>query len=324
MKRTLIVAAIATTLAAPAIATADTKIYGNFRASLTTGDLNGADNSAQVVNNASRLGLKGAIGNDDLKGIYHLQMGANNDAGGEALSSRFYFAGLKGGFGKVIYGRLSTPYKMAGVKQDPFYDTSAGTSNGGSNHGYSSLNNSFTNNTIAYYSPKIGGGVSFNASISIDDAASDDHDYGIGAEYATKAFKVGVSHLELGDTPVIALNGGAESATRIYASANVGAAATVAASFESIDFGTADNAKFSHINGTFKVSPKVKLAASLSSVSDGATGAGRNSSSDGAAVGVFYNVLENTTLSAIYTTVDYDDNSVSDRDGVAFGVVQKF
>lgn len=324
MKKTLIVAAIAATLAAPAIATADTKIYGNFRASLNTGDLNGVDNSATVVNNASRLGLKGAIGNDNLKGIYHLQMGANNDGAGSALSSRFYFAGLKGGFGKVIYGRLSTPYKMAGVKQDPFYDTSAGTANGGSNHGYSSLNNSFTNNTIAYYSPKIGGGVSFNASVSIDDAASDDHDYGIGVEYATKAFKVGVSHLELGDTPVIAANGGAETATRIYASAKVGAAGTVAASLESVDFGGADNAKFTHVNGTYKVSPKVKLAASVSNVSDGLAGAGRNSDSDGAAVGVFYNVLENTTLSAMYTSVDYSDDTAVDRDGIAFGVVQKF
>ncbi len=324
MKKTLIVAAIATTLAAPAIATADTKIYGNFRASLTTGDLNGADNSAKVENNASRLGIKGAIGNDNLKGIYHLQMGANNDAGGEALSSRFYFAGLKGGFGKVIYGRLSTPYKMAGVKQDPFYDTSAGTSNSGSNHGYSSLNNGFTSNTIAYYSPTIGSGISFNASITIDDAATDDHDYGVGVQYANKNFKVGVAHLELGDTPVIAANGGAESATRIYASAKVGAAGTVAASLESVDFGGADNAKFTHVNGTYKVSPKVKLAASVSNVSDGLAGAGRNSDSDGAAVGVFYNVLENTTLSAMYTSVDYSDDTVADRDGVAFGVVQKF
>lgn len=319
MKKTFIAVALSSVFAVPAMA--DTTIYGNFRGSLNTGDLNSADNSADFVNNASRIGVKGSAGTDTLKGIYHLQMGINTDGGDEdALSKRFYFAGLKGGFGKVIYGRLSTPYKMAGVKQDPFYDTSAGPANGGSNYGYSSLNNGFTDSTIAYYSPKFGGGMSASASLSIDDAATDDHDVGVGLEYANDNFKVGVAHLNLGDTPVVGANGGAEKATRIYGSTKMGAVG-VNASYEQVDFAAGGDATFAHINGTYKASEKTKLAASYGTVDGDGTGS-RNAPGKGFSAGVFYNVLKNTQLSALYSSVDYD--SGTERNGIALGVVQKF
>jgi hypothetical protein len=319
MKKTFIAVALSSVFAVPAVA--DTTIYGNFRGSINTGDLNSADNSADFVNNASRIGVKGSAGTDTLKGIYHLQMGVNTDGGDEdALSKRFYFAGLKGGFGKVIYGRLSTPYKMAGVKQDPFYDTSAGPANGGSNYGYSSLNNGFTDSTIAYYSPKFGGGMSASASLSIDDAATDDHDVGVGLEYANDNFKVGVAHLNLGDTPVVGANGGAEKATRIYGSTKMGAVG-VNASYEQVDFAAGGDATFAHINGTYKMSDKAKLAASYGAVDGDGTGA-RNAPGKGFSAGVFYNVLKNTQLSALYSSVDYDAGN--ERNGIALGVVQKF
>jgi len=321
MKKTVLAVALSALFAGSAMA--DPKVYGNFRASMNFGDLNGADNGVSVVNNASRLGVKGASGTDSLKGIYHLQMGANNDAGGAALSSRFYFAGLKGSFGKVIYGRLSTPYKMAGVKQDPFYDTSAGPANGGSNYGYSSLNNGFTDNTIAFYSSKIGGAISVHASASIDDAATDDHDVGFGAEFSNKMFKAGVSSLSLGDTPLIAVNGGAKNAIRAYGSAKL-SGITVGASFETVDFGGTTDTTFLHVNGAFKVSSATKIAAAFGSVTDGGTGAGRNSTGTGFSVGAYFNVLPKTRLSAIFTSTDYDDATVTDRSGLALGVVQSF
>jgi hypothetical protein len=319
MKKTLIAAALTSVFAVPAMA--DTTIYGNFRGSLNTGDLNSADNSVDFVNNASRIGVKGSAGTDTLKGIYHLQMGINTDGGDEdALSKRFYFAGLKGGFGKVIYGRLSTPYKMAGVKQDPFYDTSAGPANGGSNYGYSSLNNGFTDSTIAYYSPKFGGGLSASASLSIDDAATDDHDVGVGMEYATDTFKVGVAHLNLGDTPVVGANGGAEKATRVYGSTKMGAFG-LNASYEKVDFAAGGDGTFAHINGTYKINEKAKLAAAYGTVDGDGTGV-RNAPGKGFSAGVFYNVLKNTQLSALYSSVDYDAGT--ERNGLALGVVQKF
>lgn len=323
MKKKLLVAVIGSALTVPAFA--DTTIYGNFRGSLNTGDLNSADNNADFVNNASRIGVKGSAGTETLKGIYHLQMGINTDGADEdALSKRFYFAGLKGSFGKVIYGRLSTPYKMPAVKQDPFYDTSAGPANGGSNYGYSGLSNGFTNSTIAYYSPKFGGGLSASASVSIDDTATDDHDVGVGLEYANKKFKAGISYLNMGDsTKVVAANGGAEKATRVYASAALSDAAKVNFNYEKLDLAAGDDPTFLHLNGTYQASPKAKLAASYGKVEGDGTGV-RNAAGDGYTVGVFYNVLKNTTLTALYSSVDYDAAASTDREGLALGVIQKF
>lgn len=325
MKRMLIAAALGSTICTMPALAFDGTIYGNFRGSLNMGDF-GNDGSAEFVNNASRVGIKGATKKSEsgLQGIYHLQMGANNDADGEALTSRFYFAGLKGSFGKAIYGRLSTPYKMAGLKQDPFYDTSAGPYNAGSNYGYSSLNNGFTNNSLAYYSPKFAGGITFNANASIDDTAEDDHDWGIGVEYATKMFKVGASHLQLDDTPVIAASDGAENATRIYGSVFIDQI-TVSASYELVDFAAnSDSTSFYHVNGSYQLNPQTKLAASYGKVAEGISSRAWNATGDGFTLGGFYDVLPQTTLTLIYTAVDYDDASLTDRDGLVFGVIQKF
>ncbi|MDQ7015683.1 MAG: porin [Gammaproteobacteria bacterium] len=329
MKKTVLAVALSALFAGSAMA--DPKVYGNFRASMNFGDLNGADNGLSVVNNASRLGVKGSSGTDSLKGIYHIQMGANNDAGGAALSSRFYFAGLKGSFGKVIYGRLSTPYKMAGVKQDPFYDTSAGSGNGGSNYGYSGLNNGFTDNSIAFYSSKIGGAISVHGSLSIDDSGNDDHDIGFGAEFSNKMFKAGVSVLSIGDDAADATNGaivakgaGVDTATRVYGSAKL-SGITVGASFETVDTGAANSRNYVHVNGSFKVSSAMKVAASFGSVTDGNTGTGFDATGTGFSVGAFYNVLPKTRLSAIFSSVNYDDVAViTDRSGLSVGVVQSF
>ena len=324
MKKAILLCLLGSVYAAPALAGPETPIiYGNFRASANTGDLNSVGNDLDIVNNASRLGVKGNVGLGDngLKGIYHLEMGVNFDGGGtDALSKRFYFAGVQGNFGKIIVGRLSTPYKMAGVKQDPFYDTSAGPANGGSNYGYSSLNNSFTDNSIAYYSPKIAGGFVAHALVSIDGKASDEHDIGFGVEYAKDGYKIGVAHENLGNTPVIAASGGAENATRVYGSANFGDFG-LNASFEQLNFNARGNGTFAHINGTYKLNDKFKLSASYGMV-DGAGRGSRNKAGNGVNAGVFYSILEKSQISIMYTTIDYDDNT--SRNGLALGFVQGF
>lgn len=331
MKKIIGLAVLVAINAAPVMA--DTKgptIYGNFRGSLNTGDLNGIDNDFKFENNASRLGVKGSSdlgGSKGITGIYNLQMAVDNDSSGDVLSSRFYFVGLEGGFGKVIVGRLSTPYKMDGVKQDPFYDTSAGTANAGSNYGYSALNNGFTNNTIAYYSPKIGGGLTVNTTLSIDDSENDGHDFGIGAEYAKKNIKVGVSHLvvdanDAEDASVIAGSGDVDSATRIFGSFSTEKFA-INASFEKLDVGSSDDISFVHLNGTYALTEKTKLAASFGTVSDGVL-SGRHGSGDGFSIGIFHKILEKVSLSVLYSNVDYDAEDEVDRDGLALGVVFKF
>lgn len=66
----------------------------------------------------------------------------------------------------MTVGRHSTAYKMAGLRLDPFYDTSTLSAGGGApstglfagaSFGLSNLTNGFANRTVAYTSPSIGG-----------------------------------------------------------------------------------------------------------------------------------------------------------------------
>ncbi|MBL4679295.1 MAG: porin [Pseudomonadales bacterium] len=123
--------------------------YADFRYSLNQLDV--GDRTTQGENNASRIGFKGHYGqSDSLTAFYHLQMGVNIDGGGDVLSDRFYYAGLKGNFGSIIYGRTSTAYKKTGLQMDPFYDSSAGAGFSGSNFGLSPLTNGWTDNSLVY------------------------------------------------------------------------------------------------------------------------------------------------------------------------------
>jgi len=157
-------------------------VYGDFRYSYNNID-NGSSSTISGNNNASRIGFKGDIGEKKgLTAFYHLQVGANVDGAGDAFSQRFFFAGIKGGFGKLVYGRTSTPYKMAGLRVDPFYDTAAGSGLGVSNFGLSPTTNGWTDNTIAYSSPNFGN-VTLNASTYLDDSDANEHDINLGLLY---------------------------------------------------------------------------------------------------------------------------------------------
>lgn len=384
MKKLIIAAAVASVLA-PATVLADTTLYGALRLSAVGGD-KGTGDIGGVKNNASRIGLKGTYGEDGgLQGFFNLQGGIDVDgnglsgtgSGGDAFSSRFAFAGVKGGFGKAVAGRISTPYKMAGLKIDPFYDTSAGPLNGGSNYGLSGLTNGWTNNAIGYVSPKLGGAVTINvtaflnkeegttptgstvaslaaaetaavtaqaaaatafaanssaandtalnaANIALSTARSrvnnvdPDNAYNVGATYSKNGLTASVQYLT-----GFAGNSSNDNAVRVTGGYKT-SAFSIGASFEDIDVRGANNDHTNtYVAGTYKVAPKTTLAASFGSIEDNGVGA-RDSAGDGFTVGVFQKVASKTTISALYSEVDYDLNSVGDRDVFALGLIQKF
>ncbi len=77
---------------------------------------------------------------------------------GSQFSPRDQFVGLKGGFGKVQFGRIPTPYKMnGGVKWDPYTATFLEARRSGGMSGDSLGHNGFVNDIILYGSPKLGG-----------------------------------------------------------------------------------------------------------------------------------------------------------------------
>lgn len=312
MKKIILATAVASMIA-PMVAMADTTVYGGLRMSLVTGEKGTADIGG-LVNNASRIGVKGSYGEEGgLTGFFNIQEGVQTDVtGGSGFTNRFAFAGVKGGFGKVVVGRLSSPYKMAGLKLDPFYDTSAGPLNGGSNYGLSSLTNGWLNNVVGYITPKLGGAVTLNLVAVLDEndngpnIAATENFYNIGAEYSKNGFTAGVQHITEIDTT--RLTAGYKNPTF---SAGV--------SYEDFDSGS----DMTYVAGTYKIAPKTTLAASFGTNGGNGTGA-RNAAGDGYTLGVFQKIAPKTTVSALYSSVDYDAAAEGDRDIFAVGLIQNF
>lgn len=311
MKKIILAAAIAAVLA-PLSAVADTKVYGAIRTSALLAGENGGADLGGLVNNASRLGVKGSYGDEGgLTGFFNIQGGLDTDTGGgTGFSSRFAMAGVKGGFGTAVVGRLSSPYKMAGLKLDPFYDTSAGVNNGGSNYGLSNLTNGWLNNVVGYISPKLGGAFTINAVAVLgknDNNAliPNKNFFNPGVTYSANGVTAAIQHV----TEI--------KATRYSVGYKAGPM-SAGLSFEDLD----GDDEALHLAGTYKVTPRTTLAASYGSM-DIAADAARNVDGDGFTLGVFQKVAPKTTITAIYSDVDATNNA-NDRDVFALGLIQKF
>jgi predicted porin len=138
-KKLLAVAIGAAMIAGATAATAgEAELYGKIHVSVDSMD-NGAsgtvasgatDNSGiYVSSNSSRLGIKGSedLGNG-LSAVYQYEM--STDYSNKTLAGdRNAYLGLKGGFGTVMAGRIDTPFKTVGRKNDLFGDTVADTRN---------------------------------------------------------------------------------------------------------------------------------------------------------------------------------------------------
>ncbi len=119
MRKSTLALAVGAALAVSAVALADTTLYGSGRVSVDYTDTNAPEGSGlpdppsnwDLVNNASRLGVKGSedLG-DGLSAIYTFEFGVNVTEGGNFNSNRQKFVGLKGGFGQVSLGTQYTPY----------------------------------------------------------------------------------------------------------------------------------------------------------------------------------------------------------------------
>jgi predicted porin len=124
MKKALLPLMIASLL--PAAAFADVTVYGKANVAWQSSDKNVGGNYTELVNNASRIGLKGSeVINDDLKVIYQFEYETKVDdgsAGGQTFSQRNIYVGLQGTGGTVMAGMFDTPLKLAQEKVDLFND----------------------------------------------------------------------------------------------------------------------------------------------------------------------------------------------------------
>jgi predicted porin len=179
----------------------------------------GKPNSASQLNggqqSGNRLGFKGTedLGNG-LKAVFLLEQGYQLDTGASASTDSFYnrqaYAGLSGGFGTVVGGRLYTPHYTFVSGLDPF---GAGTV-GRYNNVYSVVagavpGSAFGNltdpvrvdNALAYISPSFGGftvtgAFSNNASgnDSLSNNARNNTVYAVLGQYDSGALKLGANY----------------------------------------------------------------------------------------------------------------------------------
>lgn len=148
MNKKLIALAIASSLAAPMLAQADTPVvygkvhlsYGSVQHEAGTPLVTTTDNW-QMRSHASRVGVKGDYDlGDGLKAIYKFEWevdyeSANDPVAGTGFQRRNMYGGLKGSWGEVRFGRHDTPLKMAQGKFDQFNDTDGDLKHAGDQDG---------------------------------------------------------------------------------------------------------------------------------------------------------------------------------------------
>ena len=337
MKKIILSAAIAAICAAPmsASAEASNKLYGDLRVSVNSvDDKNNGVDGIQYHNNTSRIGIKGEVG-DGLKAFYHLQLGApaSGEMSDPGLTRRFFFGGLKGGFGKIAYGHMSTAYKMnGGFKIDPFYDRTrinwkGNVGPGGASHGLSTLANNFADGAIQYTTPAFAG-IKVNAGVYIDNTNEDEHGMEAGLNWSNKSINAGVQYITSGSERTVPGQVADASAIRVHGGFK-GKAFKVALSYEMLDndfanSGTAD-ANYMLLTGTFNLSKEARISASYGMIDDDNADNVTTTSSDSITVGGFYNVLKNTELALIYSQASLDaTGSAGDPSTVGISLFQKF
>jgi len=177
MNKNLLAVAIAVAFSPAAMA--DVKIIGKAQVELVSlsGDgstaglylADGAEGAALNSGNAGSLGIKVThdLGNG-LTGIAKVNFKIKVDTNSKALQeTRDAFVGLKGGFGTIIAGSFSSPYKVSTVKWDPFLATSLQARGSA---GMSQLHNGYTGGNTLGYKNKFGG-VKVFAAFIIDESS---------------------------------------------------------------------------------------------------------------------------------------------------------
>lgn len=201
MKKTFISASVASVLALASFgALAEgPSFYGRLELAVTNtetgatlqGGTNGVDlgeSGTYLENNFSLLGVKGTEKiADGFEAIYQMEFQVENTSGtGDVFKARNTYLGLKTNAGTVLVGRNDTVFKQAEGNVDIFGNTNADIDR---------LVSAQTRSAdgVWYYSPKIAGLVTLNATYLFDDndttAKTSESLYALSATLGDKGFK---------------------------------------------------------------------------------------------------------------------------------------
>jgi predicted porin len=198
MQKKIIALAVAGLMSGAAFAQSNVIVYGSvdasYKATSTDAAAGAADKTTGIddsVWSSSRIGFKGEedLGNG-LKALFQLEYAINSDenagigSGTGATSARTQIVGLSSAtMGTVVAGRMNTPGKNVHDK----YDVMGGSNlfsasqtlngsltTGALTTGAGSSMNARLNNTVAYVSPVVAGGLTATVAYSFSGAAGDD------------------------------------------------------------------------------------------------------------------------------------------------------
>ena len=197
MKKNIIALAVAAAVASPAVAMADTTLYGKIHASYDFWGGDVAENADySLSSNSSRIGIKGkeAI-SENLSLIYQweneLDWGGDSEAGLKSSDTRNTFVGFAGGWGTMYVGAHDTPFKDVRGKYDLFGDTIGDARSILRGRSVESTGNNWDqryNNTVAYITPDLSG---FQATLAYISDTGNDLDNDGDAISANASYEIG-------------------------------------------------------------------------------------------------------------------------------------
>jgi len=331
MNKKLLAVAVASAIAAPMAASADSSltVYGGVGVAVESID-NGPNSAVAVNNNHSALGFEGSTDvNSNLAAVFHWDAFVNIDnAGGNGSligGGRDGWAGLRGSFGTVALGFQGRPWKTLSHALDPFEGTIADYSSvlGRGGEGDFSFDTGI-GNSIIWFGPNING-FTWHAQYGTEDRdqvlatgptsalgdpqAEGGNNYGIQGNYSNDQFLVGLSYSQNED-----VTGGAgrddATAIKLVGSINFGPA-TVTAAYEQLEgigfISDADRDAY-WIAGTYDIGPGSIRAAYTAA--DDLDGAGNNNTgADQFSLGYFGELSDNATWYVIYSSISNDNNA---------------
>ena len=320
MKKTLIATAVAAGMLASGAALAEPTVYGILHLSIDTygddhidlgddGVAGGSGDDADtvvktkelnMVSHTSAVGIKGSedLGNG-LKAIYKVEWQIDPDERNTTITDRDQWIGLKGGWGKVAFGTMSSNYKQMGGKVDPLYRTEAegrGILNMQSAqlHGGAGISRGRMTNAVQYTTPKMAGiEVVVNTTVSGAGANNSNLDETIGAgiRWSNKSILLFADYI---DPSANGTTGNDESAFKVGGKFSA-KAFEVSAQYEATEDQTGGDYIF--LNGLFNINANNLVTASWGQ---------QDKISDAYAIAYVHMLSKQTNVYAGYAAVNAD------------------
>ena len=201
MKRTLLVAALATLASSAALAQSSVTIYGRLNLTLERENINGIKLS-KMENNSSRIGFKGS---EDLGGGlragFQLEHGFSPDTGLPASSfwGRQSEVNLGGGFGTVRLGNFTSEAYFATSDYIGMHNHETGTSSDAL-YAYIGRNT----NKVAYRTPEFVKGLTLEGAVSASEGGGRIRNYDFAGNWQIGALHLGLGYEKAGTATVSA------------------------------------------------------------------------------------------------------------------------